>query len=51
MMMKGKQLMIKYLNLSLEEIMEKIYKNDAALDKIWEDDDGSSWDNYCKKCH
>lgn len=40
----------RYMNLSISEINELIKKNDEILDKIWKEDDGSSWDNYCKKC-
>jgi len=42
--------MVNYSNLTLEEIQEKIDSNRKNLDKIWEEDDGSSWDNYCAKC-
>ena len=39
-----------YSKLSLDELNQKIEENDKVLHKIWEEDDGSSWDNYCKKC-
>lgn len=39
-----------YMNLPLSEIEQRIDKNDADLQKIWKNDDGSSWENYCKKC-
>jgi len=39
-----------YLNMSVSELNERINKNDEALDKIWGEDDGSSWENYSKKC-
>lgn len=40
----------RYMTLTLEELNEKMEQNDEILNKIWEEDDGSSWDNYCKKC-
>ena len=40
----------RYMTLTLEELNEKMEQNDKILSKIWEEDDGSSWDNYCKKC-
>ena len=39
-----------YLNMSVSELNERINENGEALDKIWKEDDGSSWENYCKKC-
>jgi len=39
-----------YLSMSVSELNERIDKNDEALDKILGEDDGSSWENYCKKC-
>lgn len=39
-----------YLKLSLSEINEKIEKNCEILNKIWEEDDGSSWESYSKRC-
>lgn len=39
-----------YLKLSLSEINEKIEKNVEILNKIWEEDDGSSWESYSKRC-
>lgn len=39
-----------YSHLTLEQIQEKIDKNDKELQKIWDEDDGSSYDRYCKKC-
>lgn len=42
--------MVNYNHLTLEEIQEKIDQNDKILKKIWEEDDGNSWDNYQRKC-
>ncbi len=42
--------MVNYNHLTLEEIQEKIEKNSKILKKIWEEDDGSSWENYQRKC-
>jgi hypothetical protein len=39
-----------YMKLSIQEIDERIDKNDEILDKIWNEDDGSSWDKYKAKC-
>jgi len=39
-----------YLNMSVSELNEKMNQNDKILSKIWKEDAGSSWDNYCKKC-
>lgn len=39
-----------YLNMSVSELNERLDKNDEALDKIWKEDNGSSWENYSKKC-
>ena len=40
----------KYLKLPISEIEKKIEANDEILDKIWREDDGSSWDEYQEKC-
>ena len=39
-----------YNNLTLEEIESKIEKNDDILHKIWDVDDGNSWEKYKAKC-
>ena len=39
-----------YLKLSISEIEKKLDANDEILDKIWREDDGSSWDGYQEKC-
>ena len=39
-----------YSKLTLEQIDEKIKKNEEILNKIWDEDDGSSYDAYRKKC-
>lgn len=40
----------RYMNLSLSEIKNKIKENDKILNKIWDEDDGNSWNKYCEKC-
>ena len=40
----------KYSKLSLSEIKNRLDKNHEILNRIWAEDDGSSWDNYCAKC-
>lgn len=39
-----------YLKLPISEIEKKLDANDEILDKIWREDDGSSWDDYQEKC-
>ena len=42
--------MTDYMHLSLDEIEKKIIENEKILKKIWDTDDGSSYDKYCEKC-
>ena len=39
-----------YKKLPLEEIDKLLKENHEILNKIWEEDDGSSWENYSEKC-
>ena len=38
------------MKLSLEEIDKLLKETHETLNKIWDEDDGSSWDNYAEKC-
>lgn len=46
----NKEIVNKYLKLSLNEIEDKLNDNDEILNKIWHEDTGGSWDEYCNKC-
>ena len=39
-----------YMKLSMEEIDAKLAEQHDILQKIWEEDDGSSWERYREKC-
>ncbi len=39
-----------YGNLTIDEIDKLIGENNEKLEEIWNSDDGSSWENYKKKC-
>jgi hypothetical protein len=39
-----------YMKLPLEEIDKLLKENSEILDKIWDEDDGSSWEKYEQKC-
>lgn len=39
-----------YMKLPLEKIEGMIEENERVLDKIWAEDDGSSYENYKNKC-
>lgn len=39
-----------YMKLPLEDIDKLLKENHEILDKIWKEDDGSSWDIYAEKC-
>ena len=49
-MTMNKEIVNKYLKLSLNEIEDKLYDNDEILNDIWNKDTGDSWDEYCNKC-
>lgn len=40
----------KYTSKTVEEIKQLIKKNDDELQKIWDEDDGNSWEKYKRKC-
>lgn len=39
-----------YMKLSQEELKKRIAANREMLDKIWDEDDGSSYEKYQEKC-
>lgn len=39
-----------YMKLPLKEIDKLLKENHEILNKIWEEDDGSSWETYSEKC-
>ena len=40
----------KYTSKTVEEIEQLIKKNDDELRKIWDENDGNSWEKYKRKC-